>query len=311
LDTEGQIWGITSYFNPSRYANRYKNYRIFRDHLPIPLVAVELSFDGTFELSAGDAEIVIQFQGGSVMWQKERLLNIALHALPPACTAVVVLDADVVLEGGDSWVEPTRELLGRYSIVQPFSRAYSFPHGVHASELASLDESLGGYAIAYLRTPGQMLDMSTGLPWPVTGGAWAVRRAILDEHGIYDACIVGGGDHVVGYSMFGEFQKAGLPMRMDGLRETHYLRWARPFFEAVQGSVAFLPGRMGFLWHGDLRRRRYLERHDRLASFGFNPYEDIALDASGAWRWSSDKPQMHEFVRGYFAGRKEDMADGP
>jgi hypothetical protein len=41
-------------------------------------VTVELSFDGRFELAGSDADILIQLSGGAVLWQKERLLNLAL-----------------------------------------------------------------------------------------------------------------------------------------------------------------------------------------------------------------------------------------
>ena len=77
------IWAITSFFNPVRYQRRLLNYRVFRSRLGIPLVAVELSFDGQFELTKCDADILIQVSGGAVHWQKERLLNIALESVPP------------------------------------------------------------------------------------------------------------------------------------------------------------------------------------------------------------------------------------
>ena len=41
-------------------------------------------------------------------------------------------------------------------------------------------------------------------------------------------------------------------------------------------------------------------------AFEFDPYLDIMHDAGGPWRWNSPKPQMHQYVRDYFAGRKED-----
>jgi hypothetical protein len=74
----GMIWAIASYFNPMRYQRRLVNYRAFRSQLRIPLVAVELSFDGQFELAQGDADILVQISGGAVLWQKERLLDIAV-----------------------------------------------------------------------------------------------------------------------------------------------------------------------------------------------------------------------------------------
>ena len=72
------MWAITSYFNPARYKNRLSNFRVFRANLGVPLVTVELSFDGNFELSEKDSDILIQVSGGAVLWQKERLLNVAL-----------------------------------------------------------------------------------------------------------------------------------------------------------------------------------------------------------------------------------------
>ena len=54
------MWALTTYFNPVRYKRRLSNYRIFRSNLHIPLVTVELSFDGHFELTKNDADVLIQ-----------------------------------------------------------------------------------------------------------------------------------------------------------------------------------------------------------------------------------------------------------
>ena len=75
------MWAITSYFNPVGYKRRLSNYRMFRANLGAPLVTVELSFDGRFELTDQDADVLIHF----VMVPcsgKERLLNLALKAVP-------------------------------------------------------------------------------------------------------------------------------------------------------------------------------------------------------------------------------------
>ena len=90
------LWEITSFFNPAGYKSRLTNYRLFRARLNVPLAAVELSFTGKFELQDTDAEILIQISGGDVMWQKERLLNIALGVLPTECDIVAWLDCDVI-----------------------------------------------------------------------------------------------------------------------------------------------------------------------------------------------------------------------
>src|SRR5437016_4683011 len=92
------LWGITSYFNPMRYRRRLSNFRLFRKHLNIPLVVVELTYGEVFELHEKDAEVLIQLRGGAVLWQKERLLNVALSALPSSCDKVAWLDCDIIFD---------------------------------------------------------------------------------------------------------------------------------------------------------------------------------------------------------------------
>lgn len=48
------MWAITSYFNPAHYSTRLANYQRFGDQLSVPLVTVELSFTGEFELMPAD-----------------------------------------------------------------------------------------------------------------------------------------------------------------------------------------------------------------------------------------------------------------
>ena len=95
---------VTSYFNPMKSRRRLTNYRVFSSRLNAPLLTVELSFDGQFELTSADADHLIQLSGGDVMWQKERLLNIALEAVPHDVEDVAWIDCDVVFESRD-WLQ--------------------------------------------------------------------------------------------------------------------------------------------------------------------------------------------------------------
>jgi len=96
------VWAITTYFDPLSSGNRLKGYREFRRSLGVPLITVELSYREGFDLGPGDADHLIQLRGGSVPWQKERLLNNALRALPAYCDSVAWIDCDLVFtrDGG-------------------------------------------------------------------------------------------------------------------------------------------------------------------------------------------------------------------
>ena len=131
------LWGITCYFNPAGYQNRLINYRLFRSRLNVPLVAVELSFTGEFELRADDAEILLQIAGGDVMWQKERLLNIALSALPRECDIVAWLDCDVIF-ASPTWADDARHALKDNLLVQLFNERLNLIPGARDDSAGSL-----------------------------------------------------------------------------------------------------------------------------------------------------------------------------
>jgi hypothetical protein len=305
------LWAITSYFNPVDYVSRLRNYRIFRANLAVPLVAVELSLKGRFELSRDDAEIVVQIAGGDVLWQKERLLNVALGALPDECEHVAWLDCDVVFATRD-WADRASHALRDFHLIQLFRERCNLPPSAqvlsgHNGSCDSVSQSLG-YKIAlgmaqaddFRRSDAPLERNST------TGLAWAARRDLLTKHGLYDACILGSGDRSILCAAMGAFQYGIDAVGMRGAQIEHYLAWAEPFYRTVNGRVAFIDGRISHLWHGSLTYRQYARRHEGLARFQFSPYTDIVLDPSGCWRWNGDKTDMHEYVKSYFESRKED-----
>ncbi len=293
----GSFWGITAYFNPSRYANKRTNYRLFRQSLKpqgLPLVAVELVHDqGPFELEEGDAEILVQRRGGDVMWQKERLLNVALEHLPADCDKVVLLDADTLFQNRH-WVTDTAELLEQYTFVQPFSYFFWLgPECTAAPARASVKASVG-----YCSVHG--LNIRSGVP----GAALAARRSVFQTFGIYDRMILGGGDRILISAALGidpadnphiDAHSASL---LDDARQ-----WCRAVGAAGQQSLGYTEGNLFHLWHGSFRNRRYGRRVRLLADFDVR--NDIRVDDQGAWAWASNKPRLHAAVRRYFELRNE------
>ena len=304
MSEAGGFWAITCYFNPMRFRRRLLNYRRFRDRLKVPLVAVELAYGPDFELGQRDAEILVQLRGGrDILWQKERLLNLALRALPGGCSKVAWIDCDVVFEA-DDWAERTCALLESTVLVQPFSHLHQMPRDWEPGREPPPDASLL-HSVPFLIGSGMPVATCLGTTQSrlSPGHAWAANRKLLEDHLLYDACIIGGGDIAIARAAYGCFEPA---IRRQHLNEKHYLAWARPFHAAVGGRVACLEGHLFHLWHGESEHRRYRERNDGLGRFQFDPVQDIAIDQNRAWRWNSDKREMHEYVRDYFASRRED-----
>ncbi|MCW5978537.1 MAG: hypothetical protein KIT09_10690 [Bryobacteraceae bacterium] len=301
-----RLWAITSYFNPAGYRRKLPNYREFRNGLAVPLAAVELSHSGRFELGPGDADILVQLRGGDVMWQKERLLNIAADHLPDECGYVAWLDCDVVFSRSD-WAWAAMRELERAGVCQLYRSVYHLaPDAASISREASIlrHDSLG-YAFANgLNGPGGAGANGSERVFK-RGHAWAARRETLAGHGLYDRNVVGGGDSLLAHAAKGRAEEVIARHGMTAAHADDYRRWAERFRAAVNG-IGYIEGDIFHLWHGNLERRRYQERLQILSSCGYDPAADIALDAEGCWRWSSPKPDMHRMVKEYFACRQED-----
>lgn len=309
MTTTGQaLWAVTSFFNPMRYRLRLANYRRFREALGVPLATIELGFDGHWELGASDADLYVRIGGGDVMWQKERLLNLVLARLPATCKLVAWLDCDLLLPDPD-WPERIGDALREAPLVQAYSRVHYLSRDAAGGSPELVIDSVAA-RVCGGQAPSAVLGQSTNRTSGVSPGmAWAARRDLLDRHGFFDTCIVGGGDTALACAAYGVPEIA---VRLHGMNEhqqRRYLPWAARVHGEVLGKVGTLDGQIHHLWHGDLADRHASARHAGLAAHAFDPEVDIAVGAEGAWRWASDKPALHAYVRDYFRARNEDGTD--
>jgi hypothetical protein len=305
------LWAITSYFNPIGFRRRLSNFRIFRENLQIPLIVVELAYGPEFELQATDAEILIQLRGESVLWQKERLLNVALQSLPSHCRKVAWLDCDILFSEPD-WADTARSLLDRFEIIQLFRQVHNLgPDWTNTKDTASQTEFTQPSVVAYIAsgTPAatHLASLYGGRKKSsALGYAWAARRELMERHHFFDSNILGGGDRALICALYGCFNEVMLRHHMNARQRQRYLEWAEPFYAALQTEVGFLDADISHLWHGEFRNRKGLTRHQTFSHFQFDPYADVAIAENGSWRWNSEKPDLHEYVRNYFAERMED-----
>jgi hypothetical protein len=295
------LWAITAYFDPFGIGHRREVFRRFRRHLGVPLLAVELGFGDRFDLGPEDAEILIRVRGGSVLWQKERLLNLAIQALPAHVEGVVWTDSDVVFLRED-WAAAVQRRLQDFEMVQPFRRLYYLEEG-EPPESFQPSVSRGFDSIGFLYANSCFPDrayrthgLSQRLRY-APGMAWAARRSILEACGLYDAAVLGFGDKLAFAAAVGRSEDAAFSIGMGETQARHYNEWAERFRGAVRGRISYVDGELLHQWHGSLAGRRYRERFERFDQFDFDPRIDLATTPDGAWRWNSDKPDLHKFVR--------------
>lgn len=314
VDLHGDLWGVTTYFNPENYSSKRINLELFCEGVRrqrLPLLIVELAMNGSrFTVEERLADRVVRLRSDAVLWHKERLLNLGISELPPGCDRVVWLDADILFENQD-WVGETGELLRSYPVVQPFREAcwlqkgetrpaagYMFIPGVGEGR------SLPGMAYAMARKKDHLKALRNYYQHGHSGFAWAARRELLNRHGLYDGLILGGGDLLIAKTFYTseELEPAFYPPALNNAVE----RWRRPFHADVEGSVSHAEGRVLHLWHGQAANRTYVDRARILRDCEFDPECDIEPSPDGPWQWSSAKPEFHRRVREYFESRRED-----
>ncbi|MBF0489697.1 MAG: hypothetical protein HQL15_03650, partial [Candidatus Omnitrophica bacterium] len=312
----GTLWGITTFFNPAGYKNKYENYQRFRESSArqgLKLLVIELAFDDeSFELKEGDADFLVQIRGTerNIIWQKEALLNIALKKLPDDCDKVVWLDCDILFKNED-WVDETSRLLEKYKVVQPFSWVIYLKEGQGNADPLSVPFGFGDgqqlYSVAYrVAECGHQVLGGIFLENGHMGFAWAARREVFQLTGFFDRLPLGGGDSLMASAFYGSRKDWVCSVLSPALLED-YIDWSRRIWETVQGSISYVPGVLLHLWHGHIQDRSYGERQEYLKQYGFDPRTDIRKNSDGIWEWALGQEELKEKIREYFIKRKEDV----
>jgi hypothetical protein len=300
------LWIIVSYFNPLNYQTRRFNYETFInaiDRSGLKHLTVECSFEGQ-GFSLPDRSNVIKVRSRSVLWQKERLLNLAISWLPRSCKYVAWLDCDLLFTN-PRWAVDTVRLLQEYPVVQLFERCIRLPQGdLWYRGEGNITQSFASITSQDPTTlhSGRFDDHGH------TGYGWAARREILDHVGLYEYAIAGSADHYIAHAIFGDFDGICLRRMMyDNQKLLHHFRdWAVKFYAEAGNRVAAVPGDVLHLWHGEMQNRQYLLRHRELAEHNFNPFTDIRSLPGRPLEWNTDNQPLKDWFRGYFASRCED-----
>ena len=294
----GSFWGLTCFFNPQQYKNKKENYLKFRESNKkqgLNLICVELAFgNNPFELTNDDADILIQIRTTSVLWQKERLLNIALKSLPFDCDKIAWLDCDIIFED-DNWIKLACNSLEKYAVIQLFETAIFLEKDLNketATRFTSLIKKVEDLGVE------QMFAGHSGF-------AWAARREIFETNGFYDRAILGGSDKIMALSLFSIVSR--YQFLLSNQKITNFVeKWTEKICPLVKNSVNYLPLTIIHLYHGEKKNRAYRERDYILSYYKFDPEKDIKLNEHGVWVWNSKKRLLHKAVNDYFISRNEE-----
>jgi hypothetical protein len=301
---------ITCFFNPNQCPYRLNNYKHFYSNLKrigLPVYAVEIVFgESDFQLTEQDADWLKQLRGQHIMFQKERMLNIALDSLPSDVDQVIWMDCDLFFFE-DDWVDRVAKSLKSYKVIQPYNISISLPK---CSVFRTDDWQTMYYdawgsgrikrSFAYYHEKRKTFP---NLHHGHLGYVWAAQREFLDKHKFYDTIITGAGDLFMTMAFIGSFGWLEYPKELLYYPEAateHYFNWAFPVYEETKGHIGYTHDVVFHMWHGDINNRDYLSWTNNLQTNRFNPNEDLLLGENGCWNWNSEKPKLHKALKDMF-----------
>jgi hypothetical protein len=301
---------VTVFFNPAGFSALLNNYFRFAEALKeqgVPLLTVECAFNGAdFQIPEGP--LTYRLRSNSVMWQKERLINYGVSKLPPAVKYYAWIDCDVLFPVGD-WAEMAVQKLQTADVIQLYKKVHYMPPGMlkyDGSKVPFLQSVLWQYKIHHnwlARRRAKQLGFAT------PGFAWACRRELFEDiGGMYDRNIVGSGDTFLVDCYLDSWDIHGFADKFSDSMKQHLMDWCSRL-RAKNPKVDYLPLDIAHLWHGNLKNRKYMDRHDVIKKYNYDPATDIKL-VNDVYEWATDKPGMHEDIRQYFFNRKEDEEGG-
>jgi hypothetical protein len=304
-----EFWAVTTFFNPAKFKSLLQNYYIFADKLRqqgVNLMTVECAFgDDEFEIPEGPN--VLRLRSQSVMWQKERLINYGVSQLPPDCKYFAWLDCDIIFTN-DQWAEIAVQKLQTADVLQVYKKVIYLPQGHEVFN--GRDKLMMVQGIVWQKMIHKnWLDRRRAkqLPFSAPGFGWAARRDFFhcpELNGIYDKNIIGSGDTFLVDCYFDSWDIHGFAQKFTDPMKQHMMDWAAKL-KAKKPVLDYLPVDIWHLWHGSLKNRKYMDRHDVVLKYNYDPEGDIVLYGN-TYEWASDKPEFHEDIRQYFYSRKED-----
>ncbi len=231
-----------------------------------------------------------------MVWTKENLLNLGIAQLPDDAKYIAWIDADIVFRNPD-WAAETVHALQLHDVVQPWPDCYDLgPRGEHV-------QVHRGFCRQWY--DGRPVGESYGV-FAHPGYAWAATRQALEWlGGLIETAALGAGDHHMALALTGKVELS-IPGNLSAGYRRPLLAWQQRATQHIAGNLGAVAGTIEHQWHGQKAKRRYIERWDVLARFGFDPDTDLRRNTHGVLELAGNKPELRRAMDAYFRQRDED-----
>lgn len=304
LEAERRVAVLVPFFNVHSSKVMVDNFNNFKRGIKEDMFVIEVAFgDSPFLIDDSADFIRIRGTRQNLMWQKERMLNIALSKLPPEYTDIAWLDADVLFDN-KNWVEEMQDALEKFCFVQLFETARWLNKDGSPDIMfhTMVDQGKNLFSSGFT---GEAQDNGFH-----PGFAWAARREVLEDTGWFDSHICGNGDSFIYYAIAGHLLAGNYLMVKNKLMGFNYsfLKFRNKIIKAgAAGSISNISGNIRHMYHGSFNDRDYAGRQKFMIDAQFDPVEDLEIDGNGLYKWvnkNENVATLSSNLTDYFKQRK-------
>lgn len=299
---------VVPYSNPMRWKSRAKVHAQFEEAILsnpcVRLTTVECAYgDRDWELADRADVNRVRVRAGTLVWNKECLINIGISRLPEGWKLMANVDGDVIFKN-KWWASEAIHALQIYQVIQPWRHCYNLgPNGEHVD----LHESL-----LSLWWRGQPIEqgignkITTGYKFGHPGFAWAWKREALEHVGmLLETAALGAADHHMALGLFGKAFYS-YPPYISAQYKRDVAQWEARACQHICQNVGFVHGTIEHLWHGRMIDRAYIDRWKIVKDHDYNPDTDLKRNTHGVLELSGNKPGFTLDIQRYYAARNED-----
>ena len=307
------LYIVVPYFNHTNAAINRTNLELCIKNLSVykhsRVILVEGIWNKEAELQdfSGYVYKHLKFDLQSPIWVKENLINLAIQSLNNDWEYVCWLDKDIHFLN-PNWDIETINKLKEYDIIQPWSRVlylnknYEIDRNIKSNnENSSIsmfnncpDPNKEKGFLSYGKTKELGYVSRVGHP----GHTWATNRKFYEKiGGLFDRCIVGGGDSFLLCTMDKEFD---LPFL--GLKD-RYKSFYIKYINLARGTkVGYIDATIVHYFHGDMENRNYYKRYNLLDDT-IDIEKDLTYHDNGTLKINNSN--LEKNILDYFYSRKE------
>ena len=309
------LYIIVPYFNHTNAAINRNNLELCIKNLSIykhsKVILVEGIWNKEAELQDFSDSVYkhLKFDLQSPIWVKENLINIAIQSINNDWEYACWLDKDIHFFN-PNWDIDTINKLKEYDIIQPWSRVlfltknYEIDRNVKSNGVndfiarfkncPDLEKEKGFLSYGKVKELGYVSRV--GHP----GHTWAINRKFYEKiGGLFDRCIVGGGDSFLLCTMDETFDLPDL--RLNVLYKSFYTKYVN----IARGTkVGCIEGTITHYYHGDIENRNYFHRYNLIDNI-IDVEKDIEYQENGTLRINNTKTEKN--ILDYFYSRKEHL----